>query len=398
MRGETSIRPCRAASLAKDRAMKSDTVRLQQQIPARWGVPNTAGVSIPHELTFDDVCYDIEDAPILKNVSLTAPSGSVTCLLGPSGSGKTSLLRIAAGMQRQTAGRVLLDDREICGDKIFMPPEKRGIGLVFQDYALFPHLNILDNVLFGLRHLGREARMEQAGKMLNRVGLADRASDFPHNLSGGEQQRVALARAMAPRPGVLLMDEPFSGLDARLRDMMRDETLGILRETRATSVIVTHDPEEALRMGDQIALLNEGRLEQAGSGQDLYYKPNSLFAAGFFSELNIFAGRVTQAAVQTPLGRIEAGEFSNGDDVVAAIRVGAIEIAKSSGEGSGVPGRILSMNFSGDHNHLNVGISGYDTPIRTRVAVGSEVIHHLQVGDDVVLTPKKHGAFVFSAG
>ncbi|MEP1262925.1 MAG: ABC transporter ATP-binding protein [Rhizobiaceae bacterium] len=372
-----------------------------EQIPTRWGVPNTAGVSIPHELTFDNISYNIDDAPILKDVSLVAPSGSVTCLLGPSGSGKTSLLRIAAGMQRQTGGRVLLDAREVCSDTIFVPPEKRGIGLVFQDYALFPHLTILDNVLFGLRHLGREERLKQASNLLSRVGLADRQEDYPHNLSGGEQQRVALARAMAPRPGVLLMDEPFSGLDSRLRDMMRDETLGILRETRATSVIVTHDPQEALRMGDQIALLREGRLEQSGSGHDLYYNPSSLFAAGFFSELNIFSGRLSNGRVETPLGTVVADGFSPGDKVVAAIRVGAVDVTPVQSKKpttNAVLGRVLSVNFSGDHHHLQVGISGSDTPVRARISAGSLSGTVLDGGEDVLLTPKNYGTFVFSAG
>jgi len=210
-----------------------------------------------------------------------------------------------------------------------------------------------------------------------------------------------LARAMAPRPGVLLMDEPFSGLDSRLRDMMRDETLGILRETRATSVIVTHDPEEALRMGDQIALLREGSLEQAGSGHDLYYKPKSLFAAGFFSELNIFTGRLNGGGVDSPLGRIACEKFNDGDRVVIAIRVGAVDITRAkqgSNSSDGILGRILSVNFSGDHHHLQVGISGFDTPIRARVPAGSLSIRQLDGGDDVVLKPKKHGTFVFSAG
>ena len=387
--------------LAKDLRMNLGKATPNEQIATGWGVPNTAGVSIPHELTFENISFDIEDAAILKNVTLTAPSGSVTCLLGPSGSGKTSLLRIAAGMQRQSQGRVLLDDWEVCGDATFVPPEKRGIGLVFQDYALFPHLTIVDNVLFGLRHLSREARIEQAQKMLRRVGLADRSGDYPHNLSGGEQQRVALARALAPRPGVLLMDEPFSGLDSRLRDMMRDETLGVLRETRATSVIVTHDPEEALRMGDQIVLLREGHLEQSGSGHDLYYNPASLFAAGFFSELNMFFGTVNSGKVDTPLGQVLAEEFSTGDRVAVAIRIGAVEVTRverPNGSKPGVPGRVLSVNFSGDHHHLQVGISGFDTPLRVRVPAGSLSSQQLDGGDDVLLTPKNNGTFVFSAG
>ena len=376
---------------------KADTATVEAKLPARWGEPNTAGVSIPHELTFENVSYDIDDASILHDVSLIAPSGSVTCLLGPSGSGKTSLLRIAAGMLRQTSGRVSLDAREVCGENTFVPPEKRGIGLVFQDYALFPHLSIQDNVLFGLRHLPRDARKAQASKMLSRVGLADRGSDFPHNISGGEQQRVALARALAPRPGVLLMDEPFSGLDTRLRDMMRNETMGILRETRATSVIVTHDPEEALRMGDQIALLHKGRLEQAGTGRELYYQPKSLFAAGFFSELNIFEARVVDSAVETQLGTIPCAEIEAGTPVLAAVRVGAVQVGKA-GDDSKVVGRVLSAHFSGEYDHLQVGIIGYDTPVNARVPVGVLTNGQLKGAEDVVLSIEKQGTFVFSAG
>ena len=285
----------------------------------------------------------------------------------------------------------------MCGDETFVPPEKRGIGLVFQDYALFPHLSILDNVLFGLRHLPRDARKPQAMKMLSRVGLADRGGDFPHNLSGGEQQRVALARALAPRPGVLLMDEPFSGLDSRLRDMMRNETLGILRETLATSVIVTHDPEEALRMGDQIALLHEGRLEQIGTGRELYYQPKSLFAAGFFSELNLFEGRVVQNHVDTPLGKVACNGFDNGALVLAAVRVGALKVRKAV-DGAHAQGRVLSSHFSGEHEHLQVGITGYDKPISVRTAADSLSEEQLKGSLDVGLTFEKQGAFVFSAG
>ncbi|MGI9366676.1 MAG: ABC transporter ATP-binding protein [Rhizobiaceae bacterium] len=378
--------------------MSARAGRTDNLLPKRWGVPNTAGVSISHELAFENISYDIEGASILADVSLTAPAASVTCLLGPSGSGKTSLLRIAAGMQRQTRGRVLMDSREISGDHLFVPPEKRGIGLVFQDYALFPHLSIMDNVLFGLRHLGQDTRVEQAQKMLKRVGLAERGRDSPHNLSGGEQQRVALARAMAPRPGILLMDEPFSGLDSRLRDLMRDETLGILRETRATSVIVTHDPEEALRMGDQIALLHEGKLEQVGTGRELYYNPKSLFAAGFFSELNVFEGRVSEGALLTPLGPVAATGLDETAQVYGAIRVGAVKVNTPSSENEGTIGRVLAVHFSGDQEHLVIGISGTDQQVHARVHSGHLSSQELEGAVDVILSMDSRGTFAFSAG
>ncbi len=378
--------------------MNSNAKTFRATNPVGWGTPNTAGVSIPHELTFDRVSHDIDGTNILDDVSLTARSGTVTCLLGPSGSGKTTLLRIAAGMARQTAGSVLLDRREIGGDTQFLPPEKRGIGLVFQDYALFPHLTIFENVSFGLNHLPRGGRRDQALKMLNRVGLDDRREDYPHNLSGGEQQRVALARAMAPRPGVLLMDEPFSGLDSRLRDMMREETLGILHETRATSVIVTHDSEEALRMGDQIALLHNGRLEQAGSGRELYYQPKTLFAASFFSELNIFEGRVHAGKVDSPLGPVPINGQSDGAPAIAAFRVGAITVSDVATSKSGCLGRVLSTHFTGDHEHLRVGLSGSSSQIRVRIPAGSLTAAQLAGSDEVTLTPQIQGSFAFPAG
>ncbi|MEE9313307.1 MAG: ABC transporter ATP-binding protein [Rhizobiaceae bacterium] len=360
-----------------------------------WGTPNTAGVSIPHELSFKNIGHSFDGNSILSDITLAASSGSVTCLLGPSGSGKTTLLRIAAGMERQTTGSVYLDGVEIGGPNIFIPPEKRGIGLVFQDYALFPHLNILDNVLFGLTHLPRDARQQQAHKMLTRVGLDDRRNDFPHQLSGGEQQRVALARAMAPRPGVLLMDEPFSGLDSRLRDTVREETLGVLRETHATAIIVTHDPEEALRMGDQIALLHRGKLEQLGTGRDLYFRPKSLFAAGFFSELNYFDGKVKDGKVDTPLGPVPINGARQGQAATAAFRVNSINVTSANNKVDGVKGRILSVHFTGDHVYLRIGISGSEQAIRARARNGELKTAALVGGADVMLSPSLEGSFAF---
>ena len=362
-----------------------------------WGTPNTAGVSIPRELVFESVDYNIEQTEILSDVSLQAEASKVTCLLGPSGSGKTTLLRIAAGMDRQASGLVQLDRTTVGGPDVFLPPEERGVGLVFQDYALFPHLDLLANVSFGLAHLDRGERKKQAIHMLDRVGLGDRLSDYPHQLSGGEQQRVALARALAPRPGVLLMDEPFSGLDSRLRDTMREQTLAVLRETRATSVIVTHDPEEALRMGDKIVLLHLGKVEQIGTGRELYGAPNSLFAAAFFSELNIFDCVAGDGVTETPMGKIASKGIAKGTTVAAAIRVGAFDILSSKTSKEGVLGRVLSAQFSGDHEHLRIGVTTCEQPIYTRVEAGSLDEDVLAGKADVVVKPRGEGSFVFPA-
>ena len=202
-----------------------------------------ARVTFAARLTFEDVSKRYGESLALDHVSLDLPPGEVLCLLGPSGCGKTTLLRIAAGVERPTSGRVLLDGQEVAGPDRFVPPEKRGVGLMFQDFALFPHLTILQNVAFGLGWMNRAEANAEALAALARVGLAHYAQEYPHILSGGEQQRVALARAIAPRPSVLLMVEPFSGLDPRLREKIREETLAILHETRASATRCCSPPE-----------------------------------------------------------------------------------------------------------------------------------------------------------
>ncbi|OYW35041.1 MAG: iron ABC transporter ATP-binding protein, partial [Azorhizobium sp. 12-66-6] len=195
--------------------------------------------SIAKELRFEDVRLTYGAVEAVRGITLEVRPGEVMCLLGQSGCGKTSLLRLAAGIEAPQFGRILVDGQEMAGPDIFVPPEQRGIGLVFQDYALFPHLTNLQNVMFGLSGLRRSEAVQEALRALQRVDLESAAQAYPHELSGGQQQRVALARALAPRPGILLLDEPFSGLDRRLRDQVRAETLAVLRDARATCMIVT---------------------------------------------------------------------------------------------------------------------------------------------------------------
>jgi iron(III) transport system ATP-binding protein len=211
----------------------------EQPVPAHGG---RAAGTIAARLTFEGVERRYGTSLALAGLSLDIAPAEVVCLLGPSGCGKTTLLRVAAGIERPTAGRVLINDQEVAGPDRFVAPEKRNVGLMFQDFALFPHLTILANVAFGLRSLPREDARREALAVLARVGLERYANDYPHILSGGEQQRVALARAIVPRPAVMLMDEPFSGLDVQLRERLQEETIGLLRETRATCLIVTHAP------------------------------------------------------------------------------------------------------------------------------------------------------------
>ena len=323
-----------------------------------------AAVTFAARLTFEDVSRNFGDMVALDQVSLDVAPGEVLCLLGPSGCGKTTLLRIAAGVERPDSGRVLLDEQEVAGPNRFVPPEKRGVGLMFQDYALFPHLTILDNVAFGLRSLSRAEAKAEALAALQRVGLGHYAGEYPHILSGGEQQRVALARAIAPRPGVVLMDEPFSGLDSRLRESMREETLAIMHETHATAIIVTHDAEEAMRMGDRVALMRKGRVVQIGSALDLYRAPKDILAARTFSDLNEIAARIEQGSATTPLGRFAANGLADGSDAIVCVRQRGVRLLEA---GQGVPGRVRDARFLGDVALVEVAVQGLDAPLLARV-------------------------------
>ncbi|MCB1507757.1 MAG: ABC transporter ATP-binding protein [Hyphomicrobiaceae bacterium] len=329
-----------------------------------WGPRGTAAATIAARLTFRDVTHRYEGVGGVTGVDLDVAPGEIISLLGHSGCGKTTLLRLAAGIERPVSGAVLINDREVAGPDRFVPPERRGVGLMFQDYALFPHLTTLENVMFGLSSMDREIARHEAEQALTRVGLAESADDYPHMLSGGEQQRVALARAIAPRPSVLLMDEPFSNLDRRMRDRVRDETLAVVREMRATTILVTHDPEEALMVADRIALMRSGRVVQIGTAHELYDAPADVLAARFFSALNEFEAVAGASGVETPFGLVPlpAG-LSAGTPVTVCIRPGQILLEEN---GAGVEGRVLRQRFLGEVDLLEVAAAGFEAPLFVR--------------------------------
>ncbi len=337
----------------------------QSDIRARWGARGTAAASIAARLTFENVTRTFNTTSALDGVSLDVEPGEVVCLLGPSGCGKTTLLRIAAGIERPDTGRVLLNDNEIVGPSAFVPPERRNIGLMFQDFALFPHLTILNNVAFGLRGLPKDEVARAAGAALARVGLAHYGDDYPHILSGGEQQRVALARAIAPRPGVLLMDEPFSSLDIYLREFMQSETLAVLRETRATSMIVTHNPEEAMRMANRIAVMDNGKVIQVGTAEELYRNPKQLFVARFFSDMNEIRCRVVAGMVETPMtsAPLRAPESADGKDVIMCVRERGVQIHP---EGEGHAGRVMSVSVLRDTALVELAVQGLEQRVLSK--------------------------------
>ena len=258
-------------------------------------------------LQLEDIVCAFDGVAAVNGVSLTVDSGEILCLLGPSGCGKTTSLRAAAGVERPQSGQVVVDGKTVTSSDIFVAPEHRRVGLMFQDYALFPHLSVLDNVMFGLKGQRKSKARARAMDMLALVHMEDFADAYPHTLSGGEQQRIALARAIAPEPAVMLMDEPFSGLDRHLRDKVRDQTLDVLKETGTATLMVTHDPEEALRMGDRIAVMRDGKVVQIGDPVSLYDAPADPGVARFFGDVNIIHGKVVEPGkALTPFGPVRA--------------------------------------------------------------------------------------------
>lgn len=340
-------------------------------------------------VVFEAITRNFGAVEAVRGVDLDLAPRELLCLLGHSGCGKTTLMRIAAGLERQSSGRIFINGRDVASPARFEPPEARGVGFMFQDYALFPHLTILENVAFGLQPHDRAVALQIAADALSRVGLTRQQAMYPHTLSGGEQQRAALARAIAPRPGVLFMDEPFSGLDRGLRESVRDQTLAILADTGASSILVTHDPEEAMLMADRIALMRHGRLVQVGTPSDLYFSPADARVAGFFSDVNVFENRVEGGRVQTPVGAVDAAGFSDGTMVKVLVREHGLE----PGEETGIAAQVIATRFVGEVTRVDLVIFGHERKVRMRLAgkVG------INSGDNVTLVINPALAFVFPA-
>ena len=274
-------------------------------------------------LDIKNIVKEFGGRKVVDDVSLTVMPGQVTCLLGPSGCGKSTTLRIIAGVEKQDSGSIHVDGKLVCDAGFNLPPEARSIGLMFQDFALFPHLTVGKNVAFGIKGPAAAARVNA---LLKKVGMARYIDDYPHQLSGGEQQRVALARALAPKPQIMLMDEPFSGLDDRLRDDIRDETLEVLKSEGTAVLLVTHEPGEAMRMADEIALMRDGKIVQRGAPYNIYNAPKDVEAAAFFSDINVIKGTVEGALTHTPFGQFLAPGVPNGTEVDIVIRPQHIKI------------------------------------------------------------------------
>jgi iron(III) transport system ATP-binding protein len=369
-----------------------DAGRLADDAPALSG---RAPADRTPAMSLEGVCHRYGDVLAVRDVSLSVAPGEIVCLVGPSGCGKSTLLRLAAGLEDLQHGTVHVGGRLVADPHGAVPPEGRDVGLVFQDYALFPHLTVLDNVRFGLTRLPTAEQKQRALAALEQVGMADYARAHPHMLSGGQQQRVALARAMAPQPRVLLLDEPFSGLDTRLRRQVRDDTLHVLQQQGAATVIVTHDPEEAMFLADRIALMEGGRLTQLGTPVELYTRPADSFAAAFFGEVNRLVGTVRDGAVATPVGRVPAA-LAEGAAAEVLIRPEALLLSPDPSDTAPVVAKVEAARLLGRTSlvHLSVARDG-ETPLHIHARVPGQFLPQQDSLVSIALDARQ--AFVFAA-
>ncbi len=299
----------------------------------------------------DVTCAYVAGRPAISNISLSAYQGEILCILGPSGCGKTTTLRVIAGFEPVREGELYLGGTRVAAPGLLVPAEQRRVGMLFQEYALFPHLRVSANIAFGLQHLTRAQRSPRVHQMLALTGLVGLEQRYPHELSGGQQQRVALARALAPNPVILLLDEPFSNLDPDMAGRMRQDLHDLLKRTKTTALLVTHDHEEAFAMADRVAVFKDGRLEQFDTPETIYHEPSSPFVADFVGQADFVPGVVRNGTVVTEIGEFpnHVG-FRDGVQVVVMIRPDDLHVVPAKDRGA----RILTRQFRGSENLYTV--------------------------------------------
>ena len=306
-------------------------------------------------LVLQDIAICYATKTIVENISFSLEEGEIGCFLGPSGCGKTTLLRTIAGFERPAHGTITLRGNQVASPSLLVPPEKRRVGMVFQDYALFPHLTIEQNIRFGLNKQSKSEQQQRVDELLTLIDLPHTKKRYPHQLSGGQQQRIALARALAPEPDVLLLDEPFSNLDVALREHLAHDVRQLIKAEKVTAILVTHDQQEAFATSDKIALLNNGKLIQWGSASELYEQPNSVFSAEFIGQGSLIKGTVKKdnngvSRLHTDVGSMEISErialTINSNSAKLLIRPDKIALSNSE---SGICVTLVSKSFRGGH-------------------------------------------------
>ncbi|MDX1586049.1 MAG: ABC transporter ATP-binding protein [Balneolaceae bacterium] len=299
-----------------------------------------------------------ENGPVVDHLDFTVREHEIFALLGPSGCGKTTCLRLIAGFEHADEGEVRVEDEVLESPEKHTAPQDRGIGFVFQDYALFPHLSAIENVAFGLTDIPKYKRKVFAEEVLCRTGMGDYKDRNPSELSGGQQQRVALARAIAPKPKLVLLDEPFSNLDAILRESTRKEVRSILKKAGMSALLVTHDQEEALSFADRIAVMNEGKIEQIGTPEEVYYKPKTKFVAQFLGRTNLFHADATGSSeISTKLGPMRINADADGR-ILCSIRPEHLTLKKPGSEQEEQVGTIIGREFKGHDITYHVLLNG----------------------------------------
>ena len=330
-------------------------------------------------------------APLaVKGISFTVPAGTLTTILGPSGCGKTTTLRLIAGLESPTAGQIIIAGKDVTT----LGPAERNVSMMFQSYALFPHMNVLDNVRYGLKMSGvaKDSALSRATEALKNVGLVGYDDRLPSELSGGQQQRVALARALVLEPAVLLFDEPLSNLDARLRREMREEIRSLQQRLQLTVAYVTHDQSEALAVSDQIIVMNQGDIAQAGSPQDLYERPQSEFVAGFMGEALLFPAMArADGTVQLGPLTLQPRQAVAPGPATVAVRPEAWQVRRQGAvaEGPGLPGKLVKAAYLGSFYEYS-----FETVLGTIFVVSAELTALLQMGEQVTLNLAEHGVSV----
>ena len=345
------------------------------------------------ELNFKYNSY--KETKVLDNISFDVGKGEIACLLGPSGCGKTSTLRLIAGLETPNSGSITIAGGSVADDRTFLEPHKRGIGFLFQDFALFPHLTVQQNIGWGLINLDKKDKVKRIKELLDQTSMVAHGDKYPHELSGGEQQRVSLARALAPRPTLLLLDEPFSSLDTNLRNDVRKETNQILRDTNTTAIIVTHDSEEAMLIADRIILMSEGKILQDGTPQELYNNPSNQFTAAFFGYVNRVDGVAVGGVIETILGQIPNQDFPDGENLDIIIRPQTISLSNATSESSKNDfATIDSVKFMGSDTYIWFNIEINKNKKKQILAIQAKKIDFVK-GDKVKFDINTEGIFAF---
>ncbi|MCG9756751.1 ABC transporter ATP-binding protein [Shewanella insulae] len=339
-------------------------------------------------LTIEQVHSDYQGQVIMRGLDLVLHQGEIAALLGPSGCGKTTLLKAIAGLQPISQGRISINGRLLSGDELFVPSEQREVGMIFQDYALFPHLTVAENILFGVKGLNKAARQARLGEMLALVKLEGLGGRYPHELSGGQQQRVSIARALAYEPELLLLDEPFSNIDAKVRGEMMVEIREILKQRGVSAVFVTHSKDEAFVFADKLALFKEGRIAQYGNAETLYGAPVDKYVAEFLGQVNYLSCEVKASSrLQTLLGEVQSssvlpkGAGYRGEMLLRPEQIQMTE--DKQGEGT-----IIARRFLGNLCHYSILIGKETLAVRSP-------LHHFSPGQKVALSVTPHPAVLF---